>query len=146
MDKSLPITFRSPTADDYPFIIQTWGRIYRENYPINMIPAHIYFESQNNRINLLLSTSTTMVACMDDSPNEVVGYIVFQQKGNETLVVHWAHVKGIFRRLGICKALLEQAGIQDKNLIVTHHFSLLKTLKDRYGLIFDPTLLENNAT
>lgn len=140
MDNSLPIQFRTIIPDDYNFIIQTWGRAYRTNYPINFIPSQIYFESQNKLINSILSTGTTIIACLDDEPNTICSYVVAEQKG-DTLYLHWANTKAIFRRLGIFKSLLEQ--FTYKNLIVTHHFSLFKNIKERYGMIYDPTVLES---
>jgi hypothetical protein len=141
MDNSLPIQFRNICSEDYPFIIQTWGRIFRENYPTNLIPANLYFAQQNNLINSLLTRSETLVAYLDNEPNAICGFIVAEQKASSQLIVHWCHVKSIYRRLGIMNELLEQLNYKSKNLICTHHFSLLKKIKDKYNIIYDPTIL-----
>lgn len=142
VDPTLPIQFRNIMADDYPFIMQTWGRIFRTNYPNNLIPDTIYYQHQNNLINKLLSSSTTLVAYIDDKPEAICGYLVASVNGIDNLTCHWGHVKAIYRRLGILKSLLEQFDYQSKQIICTHHFSLLNTIKDKYGIIYDPTTLE----
>jgi hypothetical protein len=143
MDNTLPIAFRLAGADDYNYIIQTWGRLFHESFPANFIPNHIYFEHQNALINRILSKVTPVVACLDDDPNQIVGWLAAQQHDESNLLVHYGVVKGIYRRMGIMKSLLEQFHYQDKNIIVTHYFGLFKQLKDRYNLIYDPTILEN---
>lgn len=143
MDTTLPIAFRPAVTDDYPYIIQTWGRIFHEVHPTNFIPNEIYFEHQNALINRILSQCPVIVACIDDDPSQIVGYLVAQQHDDSNILVHWGCVKGIYRRQKVMKGLLEQLDYQNKNLICTHYFGLFKQLKERYNLIYDPTILES---
>jgi hypothetical protein len=142
IDQTLPILIRPATTDDYGYILASWSRELHKTTPYNFIPNPIFFPHQRKVINQLLGTSQVTVACIDDSPNDIVGYLVAQPYDQQNLIVHWAGVKGIYRRLGVLKELLHPYDYQSKNLICSHYFNLFKTLRDRYHLIFDPTALE----
>lgn len=139
----LPIALRPAVADDYGYILETWSRNLHKTYPWNLIPNSTFYPHQKKLINSIVAQVVPLVACIEDEPNQLVGYLVAQPYGDSNLIIHYGCVKGIFRRLGVMKTLLEQFQYQDKNLICTHYFPLFKELKDKYHLIFDPTLLEN---
>ncbi len=138
----LPIAIRPAVSDDYGYILETWARNFHKTHPWNLIPNAMFYPSQTNLINKILATTTPIVACIEDEPNQIVGYLIAQPFRDDNLIIHYGCVKGIFRRLGVMKTLLETLNYQDKNLICTHYFEMFKKLKDKYHLIYDPTLLE----
>lgn len=142
MNPTLPITIRPPVPDDYGYILETWSKNFHESHPTNFIPNPIYVPYQTKIINSILQTCPPIVACLDDEPDKIVGYLVAEPHDQDNLIIHYGCVKGIFRRLGVMKELLAHYDSTDKNLICTHYFGLFKTLRERYHLIYDPTLLE----
>ncbi len=141
--EQLPIAIRPALADDFPYILKTWSIDYHKVYPINNIPNSIYVPAQTAIIKKLVQRSECIIACIDDEPTTIVGYLIYQPVNDLNIVVHWGQTKGIFRRMGVLKTLLDSLQTQNKNIICTHIFSLFKELKDRYNLIYDPTLLQD---
>lgn len=141
-DPTLPIRIRLADISDYGYILETWTKNFHATHPWNFIPNSIYFPWQTARINSILSQVTPLVACLDDDPNQIVGYLC-AAKHKDSILLHYAVTKGIYRRLGVMKSLLEQLEYQDKTIVCTHYFGLFKELKDRYHLIYDPTVLED---
>lgn len=142
MIENLPIMVRPFNHQtDYGYVLQTWSKEYHKQFPFNFIPNSIYVPSQTKLINSILANATTIVACLDDDPNQIVGYLVYEFYGSDTFIIHWGNIKGIFRRLGIMRDYLLPIGA-NRSQVVTHFFSLFKKLKDKYTLIYDPTYLD----
>lgn len=143
MTSDLPIVFRPITPNDYGYILASWSREYHKVMPFNFIPNSIYVPHQTSIIQKCINTSNVIVAHLDDSPDDIVGYIVWQQYNDSNIIVHWANVKAIYRRFGVMKEILNFINIKDKNIIMSHYFKLFPKLKDKYCLVYDPTILEN---
>lgn len=141
--EELPIAIRPATSDDYGYILKTWSVDFHKNYPTTHIPNSIYFPHQAQIINAIINQHGATVACIDDEPNTIVGYLVSQPVNDTNVIVHWAQTKGIFRRMGVLTTLLKNLEVQNKNIICTHAFPLFKDLKEKHHLIYDPTLLED---
>jgi len=137
----LPISIRPVAPTDYGYILQTYTKSLHQTHPLNFIPNQIFFPFYTEIINKLLTSSTTLVACIDDDPDQIVGYMIGHHH-NTSVVIHWATTKGIFRRLGVMKALLNEMNPTSKNVICSHYFDLFKKIKDKYHLIYDPTVLQ----
>jgi hypothetical protein len=138
----LPITIRPAVPEDIGFILSTWSREYHKTYPFNFIPNAIYVPHQTKLIHAIISTTPVNVACIEDDPNTIVGFICGVPHDQRNVILHYAVVKGIFRRLGVFQQMLSTLDHKDKNIICTHMFNLFKTLKNKYSFIYDPTLLE----
>lgn len=138
----LPISFRPAVANDYGYILKTWSIEYHKVHPFNFIPNSIYVPEQSKLIDAIISQVSPVVACIEDDPNQIVGYLVAQRYDDVNLIIHFGCVKAIYRRLGVMKSLLEQFQYKNKNLICSHYFTLFKELKDKYNLIYDPTIIQ----
>lgn len=138
----LPVSIRLANSDDLGYVIATWSRDYHKVHPINFIPNNIYIPNQTKLINNIISKTQIYVACIEDEPNTIVGYMVAKPYDKDNIILHWMNVKGIFRRVGVAKILLSTFDYNNKNIICSHYFDLFKKLKDRYNLVYDPTLLE----
>lgn len=143
-DESLPVIVRPANQDDYGYLLASFTRELHKVIPYNFIPNPIFFPYYTKLLNLLLSKSQTLVACIDDNPNDIVGYLIAQPYNQDNIILHWCQTKAIFRRLGVAQVLLESFDhdYQKKNLVCSHYFNLFKQLKNKYNLIFDPTILE----
>ena len=138
----LPIAVRPfNEIADYGYILATWSRGYHKVHPFNFIPNQIYVPQQTKVINNVLERCNTLVACIDDSPDDIVGYLITQPFG-EDLIVHWSNVKSNYRRFGVMKTLLNKSNADNKTLLCSHYFDLFKQLKDRYHLVYDPSSLK----
>lgn len=71
------------------------------------------------------------VACLSEDPNVVLGYSVVERKDED--VLHWIHVKFVWRKIGIAKALLKPFDIK----ATTHLTTLGEQLKPKH-MIFNP--------
>jgi len=139
----LPIAIRMATNEDYGYILKTWSIDFHKTFPTTFIPNSIYVPHQTKIINNILAVSHVEVACIDDEPDTICGYLISQPINTDNVIIHWGQTKGIFRRMGIMKELLKSIQVSSKNIICSHHFHLFKEMKDKFNLIYDPTLIES---
>lgn len=132
-------TIRLATQDDLTFIISSWTKAMYDLYP------HKYaldFTSHYHRyLNNLLNKSLVAVSCWDESPQDIVGYLVYTSFRNE-LIVHYAYTKLDDRKKGILKDLLAFANPMGAPIIFTHPAKNEKVMQyfvSKY--IYDPALL-----
>jgi len=59
---------------------------------------------------MLVATTTTLCAVDVEDPTHVLGYIVFKNYTNFS-VIHWIYVKQQFRYFGLAEALLQRANL-----------------------------------
>lgn len=142
MIEGLPITIRQVNQNDLGYILSTWSTEYHKITPVNFIPNSIYFPSQKKIITRILNRSQTLVAHLDEEPDNIVAYLVFEPFDESNIIIHWACTKSIFRRQGVMHEILALLQVENKNLMCSHYFQLFKKLKDRYNLIYSPNLLE----
>lgn len=142
---NLPISFRQFQESDLSFILPTWIKELHRTIPYNFIPNDIFFPYQKKLILNLISSSQVIICHIEDSPDDLVGYLVARPYNLTSIILHHAHVKGIFRRMGISKELLAELdpNYKTKNIVCSHYFHLFPKLRNKYNLIFDPTILEN---
>ncbi len=138
----LPIAIRPAKDSDYGYVLKTWSIDYHKTHPTTFIPNSVYVPYQTKIINNILAKCQVDIACIDDEQDIIVGYLISQPMNKDNVIIHWGQVKGIFRRMGVIKDMLKNLQVGDKNIVVSHYFSLFKDLKEKYNLIFDPTLLE----
>ncbi len=138
-----PLAIRANEEGDYGYILKTWTIDSHLIYPAINIPKSIYIPKQAALIKRITDKWGATILCIDDEPETIVGYIVWQPVDKFNTIVYWANVKGIFRRNGYLKLLLRTIEAEGKNLICPQNFRLLRKLKDKYNIILDPTLLED---
>lgn len=141
----LPIVLRQARDSDLGFIVKTWSQEVHKVNPQNFIPNEIFFPHQNTVMTSILSTQMPLMACLEGDEDTLAGYLIAKPYGQDNLIIYYGFVKSIFRRMGIMKQMLSHFNYQNKNLVCTQYFDLFKKLKDRYHLIYDPTILEIHA-
>lgn len=120
---------RMATGDDLPFIYATWLESYR--YDSNFGKSHrnnIFFEDYRKVVDLLLQESDVFVACDQDDPHVIYGYLA--REGCQTL--HYAFTKGPFRRWGIASALYEHAFGTTRPVFYTHKTYSVIPILDKF--------------
>ncbi len=122
MSQRLPIRVRPASVDDVPFICSSWLKSYRGADAVKDVPSRTYYYYQHRVLEELLPRSVTLVACLEDDPNTIVGYLTYEVV-DTALVVHWLYLKHTFRRMGIAKELLKLAADAEKPpaIFYTHY-------------------------
>ncbi len=96
------VVLRSVTDEDIPFILSTWLRGLRSgNSWFKEIDSKSYFNFYQSVIGRLIRSSRVDVAVLADDPDTIIGYIVYSEH-----VLHWIHVRGRWRKLGVGKMLV----------------------------------------
>lgn len=140
-----PFTIRDGKPEDYGFILASWSNEAHHIKYDSFISNSIFFPRQKALINKILSQSLIKVAHVDDNIDEIAGYLIMEPKFNmNTLYLHWAHTKPLYRRLGIAKGLLTDY-LQGASpiMVATSPFTLLPEYKKRYGILYDPSAIDN---
>lgn len=113
---TLKFNIRDACGDDIPFIYATWLESYRyDSYFGKSHRNGVFFSDYRKVIDKLLNDSKVIVACVQDEPGAILGYMVF-----EPSVLHYVFVKGAFRRLGVATGLCRHAFVSDAPLTFTH--------------------------
>lgn len=141
IDPTLPIQIRPAEQQDYAFILASWSNDTHKVKYDSFIPNSIFFPRQKAFINKIIERSIIQIAHIEDEKDSICGYLIVEPKYDiNTLLIHWAHVKPIYRRQGIYKALLSNYLKEaDPIQVVTSPFTLLPEFKKKYNVIYDPT-------
>lgn len=102
MKKTDLIALRDYLPTDEAFIFSTWltGLRYGNKF-YELIDQEAYFQNYRRVISALLKKSKTIIACLKDDPDNIVGYSV-----SSPSTLHWIHVKKDWRNIGIAKDLI----------------------------------------
>lgn len=117
------LTLRPVSQDEYPLIVDSWVRSYsgfsssdepdahRKSYnaqlPFNYMQQWLWFKMHRNMVKNLLDGSNVAVATLESVPDEVVGWICWQDPTDQfPLVVHYTFVKSHVRRYGVASKMM----------------------------------------
>jgi hypothetical protein len=87
---------------DQPIIYSTWrnGSFYSASKPVKG-PAKLFFKSQTQIISHILEKADIKVACLEDDPTMIIGYVV--STGNH---LNYIYIKKDYRNKGIGTLLM----------------------------------------
>lgn len=126
-----PFQIRPAQASDLSFIYTTWLHgLYHSAPWWKEVSKTIFWANYRRVIEIILTHAEVNVACVPESPDVVLGYVVHTGP-----VLHWMFTKKAFRRLGIAKALLPTT-ISD----YTHITDIGRSLKQP-GWTYNPFLV-----
>lgn len=127
---------------DFNFITNSWLEDYRRNsYFSHDIPNSIYYPNHTNVIKKLIDRSSVLVLCNPSDVNQIYGYIVFEFFLG-SLLVHWIHIKELYRKQGFATILLSSiTKPKEYKIYTTHITKIAKLLIKPYKLIYNPYLL-----
>ena len=139
------ILIRPADVNDCAFIMDTWldghARQNRNQSRISLFKMH------RPIVEDLLENSFTYVACNQALTDQIYGYVCARRyefdvlgKKRSLLIVHWAHVKSVFRGMGIATAMVEKVyGYRrGEKVLHTHSSRIIKDLKRAHNLEYAP--------
>lgn len=101
-----------------------------------------YMSGQNKIINSLLSYAKTLIVADPEDSDIIYAFIVYEQGLGEFDVIHYAHVRKDFRKLGLLKNLVQVIKTKER-LAISHTNDEIKAakLKQYYNTVhYDPYL------
>lgn len=111
------VNIRQATAGDVSFILDSWVKSYRrtgllyaqpkekDGVTCVELPPQDYWDGHHALVERILRRASTLVAETKAAP-EIAAWICA-----EPPILHYVYVKQIFRRFGLCKAMLTGAGL-----------------------------------
>jgi GNAT superfamily N-acetyltransferase len=130
----LQVAIREAVRSDGDFIRATWKRALREGPAFRRVRNAPYFAGIRDPLERVLGRAQTLVACDAEAPDVILGFLTYEP---DTL--HFAFVKGTFRRAGLAEQLLAAAKLDRRHLTFTAWTrdtdALLKSAPDA---VYDP--------
>lgn len=144
MSKSTPpVRLRAATAEDVPFIFNSWLKSFKYSLWCRNIPSSIYFAEHHKLIERLLKECNVVVACNTEDSSQIFGFLCGQHVEN-IFCLHYIYVKHSFRNLGIAKAMLNSFSHDPSTASVyTHHTRVAEKVAPKYNMVYHPYLLIN---
>lgn len=99
----LNIIARAYSADtDQAFVYTTWRNgMYYGSKEMKKRDPKIAFKELTREIKDILKNATVRIACLEESPDVIVGYVVFTNKH-----LDWVYVKEEFRKQGVASLMV----------------------------------------
>ena len=137
------VVVREGRQEDLPFVFATWLRnYYAGSLFAKRIPKNVFFKSHHQILERLMQRGAkALVAALPEDPDTIIGYVVFETKPE---VIHFAYVKGPFRRMGIGRELLAKTGlaVEKREVACSHWTFTLDELSQRIPkLQYNPYLM-----
>lgn len=115
------VALRNCNHGDINFVYSSWLRSLRQGSAYyRSIPHKIYFKAHEASIKNTLTESSVVIASPVSEPEIIVGYLVWEDRSDRYVVLHYCYVKKEFRRMGLATHMINSiAG--DRDLIATHY-------------------------
>lgn len=147
----LPIHIRLMKPEDEALIMSSWITTFWKTSKHDWkLPFPEYAKFQRVKINRLWQTSFVLVACDTEDHDHIYGWICGQKQPFELertkthpAIIHYAHTKDTFRKLGIFTKLLNEFAPWDR-LYYTHRTQYGLPIAKKNGATFCPYLSEGD--
>lgn len=124
MSEAPTFRIRPAVEADLPFVVHSWLHSYAST-GAKASSSSVYWDHHPNLVKAALGRSSVLVACPDDDPESILGWICIDRVGKHGLI-HYVYVKHPFRRLGIASALL--APLRPVPMCITHKTSVTEKM------------------
>lgn len=139
--EGLPLAFRQAGEQDVSFLFNSWMTSFRQAPSLQRVAQPFYFNGQHKLIERILAQSQVLLVVDKDTPHNIYSYIVYE-KVEGVLVLHYAYTKQTFRKLGLFKKLLAEAGhTREVAGLYTHESKISKYVGDHVNMYYNPYLL-----
>lgn len=122
---------------DLPFVFQTWLKSFKtDSHFAHRIRDTVYFPNHHLIVEILLERATTLVACLEDDEDVILGYLTFERDLRGMPVLHYAFVKEAWRRNGVARSLYAASGLPAdlESVHLSHANRFWFSTRDRPGL------------
>ena len=141
--KKLPIRIRQADEGDASFIYSSWLKSYAAQNKDQ--PKLTIYEMHREVVSRLLESSITLVACMEEDPDQVLSWIC-AQRIPKFLVVHYCYTKAPFRKFGLARTLLNAFEYRPgEPIVISHKGYICKDLKGKYNFLHIPHLQQEGG-
>lgn len=129
---------RQANPNDFNFVANSYLKSYRYSPETKHLISQIYYDMYKERLKNMLASGEVTVACSDEDPDQILGYIIAGTVHGKPLV-HYVYVKHVFRKMGVAKALLLAVvpGWGTRMVICTHTARRFTELREKYKLIYN---------
>jgi hypothetical protein len=125
----------------FGFVLKTFTKALHKSYPYKHIPDNIFCPEQTKVLkSVIYNGAKLLVASVKESESDLLGYALVDDRLPNYLIIHWVHIKSIWRRMGVAKQLLNYFNYQDKKIIVTNITDNYKFFKDKLDFSYNPYL------
>lgn len=144
------VAMRGWKPEDLNFIIDSWASSYRYSSDVAHTDKEVYKVEQRSRIYRLIPRSRIIVANREGTPDEILGWICFEPPRalGQLPILHYVLVQRAVQLQGIGTALVElcrkTAQEPDSPIWGTHHTSPMRHLKDKWQVMHNDFLLEQD--
>lgn len=102
------VEFRSATADDMAFVLDSWLKSFRTSPWAGVIPNNLYHEVTQAAVNdLIVRGARIIVAGVRGKPDRILGWVCVEALKGDAAVCHYLYVKDPYRRRGLGTHVLE---------------------------------------
>jgi len=141
--KRLPIRVRQADEGDASLIYSSWLKSYAAQNKDQ--PKLTIYEMHREIVSRLLESSITLVACMENDPDQVLAWLC-AQRIPKFLIVHYCYTKAPFRKFGLARTLLNAFDYQKgEPIVISHKGYICKDLKGKYNFLYIPHLQQEGA-
>lgn len=134
------VRLRPATEADVPFIFNSWLRCYRNSPNMRGCENPVFFQQHHILIEGLCRRSSILVACSAANVSVIYGYVVVETIENN-MVVHFAYVKEIYRKLGLGAHLMSHFGwTKTTPIFATHRTFMTDQLAQKFPIVYNPYL------
>ena len=141
--RRLNVRLRDFNEADLPFVISSWFESARPSAGTK-IPEDIYATGMTARIARLSERARIRVACDENRPSTIYGWVCYEPKGtrHECLVIHYVYTLREARKTGVASALFEDiGGDRNRTTVITHANFRTKHLGKIMDLVVDTSRL-----
>jgi GNAT superfamily N-acetyltransferase len=129
----MDVVVRASRPSDEPLIFSSWTKGAYQCAPAHWVPRDIFIPRQTAHVRRCLDACGARVAVHPDDDAEIVGWACTTEFPG-LMVIHWAYVKQLFRRLGVGAHLIGWADAY----AVTQASKYLGTFVKEKRVLFDP--------
>jgi GNAT superfamily N-acetyltransferase len=106
----MKISYRDATPQDIPFVMDSWLNSWKKCPWAGVIRNNHYYAQTRGTIEDLIGRGAAIeVACRDDAPEHILGWICRETTSSGEAVVHYLYVKEPYLPFGIGAALVGRA-------------------------------------
>ena len=121
------IEVRAAENHELNFVMHSWLRSLRSFEPFyRQMTNEIFYSEHGKKIDNAINRGYCLVVCPRDHPAIIAGYIVWQNKGDNTLC-HYIYIKNEYRKMGIASLLLETIKT-DRKIVATSRGTAFRDL------------------